>query len=110
VLVDPSLPDMFQRIAAISPLAVSLLRADTANRAASFRRCAADPAHVTPADSVICFHLPAYATTLAGNFTNRDHDPLRLAAKASLFEQFEANAHSAAGGLHSFGDMPLIIL
>lgn len=110
VLVDPSLPDMFQRIASISPLAVNLLRADTANRAAAFRRCAADPAHTTAADSTICFHLPSYAATLAGNFASLDHDPIRLATKASLFEQFEANAHASAMRSRSYGNMPLAVL
>jgi pimeloyl-ACP methyl ester carboxylesterase len=109
VLVDPSLPDMFQRIGAISPMALKLLRADTANRATTFRRCAADPDHVSAADGAICFHFPAYAGALAGNFTALDHTSLRQATRASLYEQFEANTQAVAEA-HPYGDMPLAVL
>ena len=110
VLVDPSLPDMFQRIATVSPLAATLLRADTANRLAAFRRCAADPDHAAAADSNICFHLPAYAGALTGTLAALDHMSARLATKASLYEQFEANARALASGSRSYGNMPLTIL
>lgn len=110
VLVDPSLPDMVERVGAISPRAAALLKADLAGRATAFRHCAANPDQAGAADAAICFHLPSYATASASIFSTRDHEPARLATRASLYEQFADSAHLPAEALHSFGSLPLAVL
>jgi pimeloyl-ACP methyl ester carboxylesterase len=107
VLVDPTIPDLFARVGAISPLALTALRADLANRAAALHRCAANPASAAPADAAICFRLPEHARPLAEGFAASDHQPARLNTRASLYEQFEPNTHIAA---QSYGNLPLAIL
>lgn len=110
VLVDPSPPDMVERIGAVSPLAQKLLRADLANRAGALQRCAANPAAATPADAGICFRLPEHARPLAENFAARDQDPQRLQTRASLFAQFEANTRLLHNPSRHYGNLPLAIL
>jgi pimeloyl-ACP methyl ester carboxylesterase len=110
VLVDPSFPDMVERVGAISPLAQKLLRADLANRAGAFSRCAANPNAAAPADAGICFRLPEHARPLAENFAVRDQDPQRLQTRASLFAQFEANTRLTHSPVRHYGNMPLAIL
>jgi pimeloyl-ACP methyl ester carboxylesterase len=107
MLVDPTIADAVERVGAISPLAMSALRGDLANRAAVLHRCAANPAAATPADAAICFRLPEHARTLTENFAALDHQPARLNTRASLYEQFEANTHVTA---QSYGSLPLVIL
>jgi pimeloyl-ACP methyl ester carboxylesterase len=110
VLVDPSPPDMVERIGAISPLAQKLLRGDLANRAGALSRCAAAPAAAAPADAGICFRLPEHARPLAETFAVRDHDPQRLQTRASLFAQFETNARLSHNPVRNYGNMPLAVL
>ena len=110
VLVDPSLPDMVSRVGAISPAAQAMLRGDLADRAGTYRRCAANPAAPSPADAGICFRLPEHAKPLADSFAARDHDAARLSTRASLFEQFEANARLMNDPARDYGNLPLAIL
>jgi pimeloyl-ACP methyl ester carboxylesterase len=109
VLVDPSLPDMINRVQAVSPLAATALRADLAAHTSAYHRCAADPAHTTPADANICFHTPDYATPLADRFEAGNHDPATLTTRASQYEQLEPNALAFPANA-DFGDMPLTVL
>jgi pimeloyl-ACP methyl ester carboxylesterase len=110
VLVDPSPPDMVERMGAVSPLAQKLLRGDLANRAGALSRCAASPAEAAPADAGICFRLPEHARPLAEIFAARDQDPQRLQTRASLFAQFEANTRLLHNPVRNYGNMPLAIL
>ncbi len=110
VLVDPSPPNMVERIGAVSPLAQKLLRGDLANRAGALQRCAANPATATPADAGICFRLPEHARPLAENFAARDQDPQRLQTRASLFAQFEANTRLLHNPSRHYGNLPLAVL
>ena len=110
VLVDPSLPAMPKRIASISPLAAAALRADFANRASAFHHCAADPSHVSAVDAAICFHIPESAQPIADIIDPLNHQPLKLASLATLYEQLETSADSVAAGLHSFGALPIVVL
>lgn len=110
VLVDPTIPDVATRVEAISPLAARLLRMDLDMRAAALRRCAANPAQPAAADAAACFRLPAHAQELTDGLAARDHDAARLGTRASLFEQFERNAHAAANEARNYGDLPLAVL
>lgn len=109
VLVDPSLPSMPKRIEAVSPLAARFLRADFANRAAAFHHCAADPAHVSPADAAICFHIPESARSVAAVIAPLNHQPQRMATLATMYEDFEANADAVAR-VQGFGAVPIAVL
>lgn len=110
VLVDPSPPDIAERIGAVSPLAQKLLLGDLANRAGALSRCAAGPAAAAPADAGICFRLPEHARPLAETFAARDQDPQRLQTRASLFAQFEANTRLLHNPVRNYGNMPLAVL
>jgi pimeloyl-ACP methyl ester carboxylesterase len=110
VLVDPSLPDMVQRVGAISPPAAAFFRTDLSGRAAALHRCAANPAQPAPADAGICFLLPDYARPLTETLASREHEPARLQTRASLYEQFETSVRLLANPARNYGNMPLAIL
>jgi pimeloyl-ACP methyl ester carboxylesterase len=110
VLVDPSLPAMARRIDAVSPLAAKVIRLDVANRVRAFRACASNPAHVTAADATICFHISDSAKPFAAGLEPLEHQPRRLATKASLYEQFETSMNLADNASRNYGAIPIMVL
>lgn len=110
VLVDPSLPAMTRRIAAVSPLAAKVARLDVANRVRAFRACADNPAQVTTADAAICFHISDSAKPFAAALEPLEHQPQRLATKASFYEQLEASMNLADKAARNYGAIPIMVL
>jgi pimeloyl-ACP methyl ester carboxylesterase len=115
VLVDPSVPDQSTRFATIS---ADMAKAQASSMAMSItfqRRCAKglEDGTIKPDDGVwkACFRYgPDVSTMLAGALTERDRQPGRFAAKASLAEQFGASAAAVADPARNYGDQPLIVL
>lgn len=115
VLVDPSVPDQATRFAAISD---TITKAQTITMGAQIafqRNCAKGlkDGTIKPDDGVwkACFRQgPGTSALLAGAMAERDRQPGRFTAKASLAEQFGASAAAVADANRSYGDLPLIVL
>lgn len=114
VLVDPSRPHDLAREAAISPVAAKADRAYFAGEVQRLRDCAtgvASGAIKTGAPAAPCFqYFPEIPKAVQATLAQRDADPARLRAQASLYAEYEANGERIAKAGRAYGELPLIVL
>jgi len=115
VLVDPSVPDQATRFAAISADMAKAQASSMAMQITFQRACAKGltAGTIKPDDGMwkACFRYgPDNSAVLAGAMAERDREPARFTAKASLAEQFAASAAAVADPKRNYGDLPMIVL
>lgn len=114
VLVDPTRPHDMAREAAASPNAAAADRAYFAGEVRRLRDCAAGVetgAIKTGAPAPPCFvYFPEIPARAQAVLAQRDAEPARLRAQASLYAEYEANGERAVKDDRTYGDLPLIVL
>lgn len=114
VLVDPVRPHDMAREAAAGPRAVEIDRAYMAGESRRLRDCAAgiEAGTVkTGAPAPPCFqYFPEIPPQVQAILAQRDAEPARLRAQASLFEEYEPNGERVVKDDRTYGDLPLIVV
>ncbi|WP_267381291.1 MULTISPECIES: alpha/beta hydrolase [unclassified Sphingomonas] len=115
VLVDPSIPNQFQRLAVAAPSDEAQLEQQNDAIVQGSRKCATalrtGQLTLTSPDPDGCLqYSPRYSKRLKDELAKRDLNPARFDTTASLFSEFPSNARAVEKPRRNYNDIPLIIL
>jgi pimeloyl-ACP methyl ester carboxylesterase len=115
VLVDPSIPDQYSRMAKAAPKLAASMDQYMANDLAMYDRCLAGlksgKLKLGSPDPDGCLgYPPEYPFALTKALAIKDTNPLRFTAARSLAKNFEVDGALVASPRRNYGDMPLIVL